>query len=133
MRDAVKYTPDLLPNGDLYQRNYAGIASGFFQTQLLDSMYNVTMLLTVLTSLGINTDSLRIKLQGDDSIIGLLEIIPEVLHSSFMDMFAAESSKRFGAILNTKKSKMGNDLNGLPLLGFTNNHGIPTREREMNY
>lgn len=48
MTNAIKHTPDVLPNGDMYQRQYAEIASAFFQTELLDSMYNYLMLLTVL-------------------------------------------------------------------------------------
>lgn len=130
MRIAIKHTPDLLPNGDMYVRQHAGIASGFFQTQLLDSMYNTIILLTILSSLGFNIYTLKIKVQGDDSIIGLLEPIAEPLHTSFMDLFAKESERRFGAILNVKKSKMSCTLNGLPLLGFTNHHGLPTRSRD---
>jgi len=131
MTDAVKGTPDVLPNGDTYQRTYAGIASGYFETQLLDSMVNTQMLNTVLSSLGINIDKMSVKVQGDDSIIGLVERIPPEMHDSFLDMIAAKAEHYFGAILNTKKSKISNSLDGLPLLGFTNKNGIPTRPRDQ--
>lgn len=129
MANAVKSTPDVLPNGDIYQRQHAGIPSGFFQTQILDSMYNTVMILTVLGSLGYSIDKLSIKVQGDDSLIGLVEYIPEMLHQKFKDDFAVEAQTRFGAILNTKKSQMSNSLQGLPLLGFTNDRGLPTRDK----
>lgn len=32
--------------------------------------------------------------------------------------------------MNTKKSKIGNNLDGLPLLGFTNKAGIPVKPRD---
>nr|UUV42336.1 MAG: putative RNA dependent RNA polymerase [Enontekio alphapartitivirus 1] len=129
MRDAVKHTPDVLPNGDIYVRQHAGIASGYFQTQLLDSMYNNLMLLTVLSRMGINISKIKMKVQGDDSIIGLIELIPEAAHPSFMATFSYYATEYFGAVLNVKKSHMSNQLNGLPLLGFTNIMGIPSRDR----
>ncbi|KAK9878755.1 hypothetical protein WA026_023735 [Henosepilachna vigintioctopunctata] len=127
MREAIKHTPDVLSNGEMYQRQHAGIASGFFQTQLLDSMYNCVILLTTLSSLGFNIKSLALKVQGDDSLIGLKEIIPEPLFPKFLDMFASKAEYYFGAILNTKKSRMDSTLNGLPVLGFTNVNGIPIK------
>lgn len=130
IRGAVKHTVDVLLNGETYRRRFAGIASGYFQTQLLDSMYNTVLLLTTLSALGINIDKLALKVQGDDSIIGLLEQIPEIHQESLLEAFAAEAKRRFGAVLNTTKSKMGNSLNGLPLLGFVNKNGIPTKDRD---
>lgn len=127
MCNAIKHTPDVLPSGDTYQRQHAGIASGFFQTQLLDSMCNTIMLLTTLSKLGFNIDKIKIKVQGDDSIISLTEMIHPASHQSFLDVFALTAQDYFGAVLNTKKSKMDNTLNGLPLLGFTNISGLPTR------
>lgn len=127
MCNAIKHTPDVLPNGDMYQRQHAGIASGFFQTQLLDSAYNCVILLTTLSKLGINITKLRIKVQGDDSIISILEVIPEILQPKFLEMFAITAEDYFGAILNTKKSQISSNLQGLPLLGFTNLSGFPTR------
>lgn len=130
MCNAVKHTPDVLPNGDTYVRQHAGIASGYFQTQLLDSMYNMQILLTILHKMGFNIEKMKIKVQGDDSIIGLTEYIPEQLHANFMTLFAQYAEDYFGAVLNVKKSKMSNTLDGLPLLGFTNRAGIPFKKRD---
>nr|APG78273.1 RdRp [Hubei partiti-like virus 28] len=124
MCDAIKHTPDILPDGNMYQRQHAGIASGFFQTQLLDSMYNTVILLTSLSALGINIENLKIKVQGDDSLIAIPQLIPEPLHSSFLEVLADKADTYFGAVLNTKKSRMSSRLEGLPVLGFTNTFGI---------
>lgn len=130
MTNAIKHTPDVLPNGDTYVRQHAGIASGFLQTQLLDSMYNALMLLTILSKLDFNIDRLHIKVQGDDSILGLLEYIHPLHQQNLLDMIAFEADRYFGATMNTKKSKISSSLEGLPLLGFTNRMGIPFKERD---
>nr|UAW09571.1 MAG: RNA-dependent RNA polymerase [Aspergillus flavus partitivirus 2] len=130
MTNAIKHTPDLLPDGRMYERQHAGIASGFFQTQLLDSIYNAIMIFVSLIKMGINISTTGLKVQGDDSIVSLNEFIPKQVHQSFIDQFANHADRYFGAVLNTKKSKMGNTLNGLPVLGFTNDNGYPTRDKE---
>nr|WVD52803.1 RdRp [Wugcerasp virus 16]WVD52804.1 RdRp [Wugcerasp virus 17] len=126
--NAVKHTPDILPDGRMFERQHAGIASGFFQTQLLDSMYNTVMLLTVLSKLGINIDRIKIKVQGDDSLIAIPNLIPESHFESFISMFASTALTYFGSILNEKKSKMQSHLEGLPVLGFTNHFGSPVKD-----
>lgn len=130
MCNAIKHTPDLLPDGRMYERQHAGIASGFFQTQLIDSLYNALMIFVSLIKQGINIEKVGIKVQGDDSIVCMNEYVPEQVHQSFIDQFASIADRYFGAVLNTKKSKMGNSLNGLPVLGFTNQDGYPTRDKE---
>lgn len=130
MRDALKHTPDVLPNGDTYQRQHSGLASGFLQTQLLGSMYNALMILTTLSDLGIDITKVMIKVQGDDSIVGFSEYIHPSTFNSFTKMFATKAERRFGSELNTKKSRISNTLNGLPLLGYKNDNGYPTRDRE---
>jgi len=51
MTNAVKHTPILAKSGQLYQWQFNGIASGFQQTQLIDSFVNTVYLLTCLSSL----------------------------------------------------------------------------------
>jgi len=106
---------------------HAGIASGFFQTQLLDSIYNMFILLNILARMGINIEKVKMKVQDDDSIIALTELIPPLLHQSFSDYLAQQY---LGAILNIIKSKISNQLNGLSLVGFTNQAGIPVKLRD---
>jgi hypothetical protein len=123
MNQAVKHTPDLLPNGDLYVRQHCGIASGFFQTQILGSMYNSLLLFTILRENGIKVEDIATKVQGDDSIIAINEFVPPSMHQTFLDALAATALKRFDAVPNTKKSRISNTLNGLPVLEYTNRHG----------
>nr|UDL14430.1 MAG: putative RNA-dependent RNA polymerase [Partitiviridae sp.] len=130
MCNAIKHTPDLLPDGRMFERQHAGIASGFLQTQILDSIYNSIMLLTCLSRMGINIDKVALKVQGDDSLGGFLELIPEPVHNSFLDQFALYADQYFGAVLNVKKSRIRSTLDGLPVLGFSNINGYPIRDKE---
>jgi len=129
MNYAVKFTPDALPNGHVFRRTMGGIASGFFQTQILGSIYNMIILLTTLADAGINVNNISIKVQGDDSIIAINEYIPPERHQNFLDQLADIALRRFDAVLNTKKSKINNNLNGLPVLGYTNLHSYPIRSK----
>jgi len=74
---SVKHTPIRLPDGRLVQWQYNGIASGFQQTQLLDSFVNTIMTLTCLSAVGINieSDNFDFLVQGDDSIMVFPELI----------------------------------------------------------
>nr|UTE99549.1 RNA-dependent RNA polymrase [Lichen partiti-like RNA virus sp.] len=130
MTDAIKHTPDKLPNGNLYQRQHAGIASGFLQTQFLDSCYNTIMVLTTLSRMGYDITKIVLKVQGDDSLVGLLTSIPDIVHQSFLDTFAHYAEEYFGAILSTKKSKIHNSLDHVHVLGFKNVNGHPYREEQ---
>nr|BCD56390.1 putative RNA-dependent RNA polymerase [Lichen partiti-like RNA virus sp.] len=130
MCNAIKHTPDKLPNGNMYQRQHAGIASGFLQTQLLDSCYNMVMVLTVLSRMGFDIDKIAIKVQGDDSLVSLLTTIPSIVHQPFLDTFAQYAEEYFGAILHTKKSKVHSSFEDVHVLGFKNRNGHPYRDPE---
>jgi hypothetical protein len=75
MTHSVKHTPILLPDGTVWTWLHTGLASGFQQTQLLDSNVNSIKIITVLFSLGINCWSKHFKarFQGDDSLIRTLQ------------------------------------------------------------
>lgn len=120
--------PIILPDGRMYKRHFAGIPSGLFITQLLDSWYNYTMLATLLSALGFNPRQCIIKVQGDDSIIRLHTLIPEEKHEQFMSHLAELATYYFNAIVNIQKSDMGNTLNDREVLSYRHNHGIPRRD-----
>lgn len=129
MSKAVKFTPVRLPDGSEYKRIHSTIASGLLQTQVLDSWINAIMLLTCLSALGIEISTeLFLKVLGDDSLVGLKELIPEEQFDQFLLDLASEAKQRFGAILNVKKSRISNKLQGLPFLGYTFNFSIPSRD-----
>ncbi|AGY36136.1 RNA-dependent RNA polymerase [Dill cryptic virus 1] len=123
--------PIILPDGRMYRRHFAGIPSGLFITQLLDSWYNYTMLATILSSLGFNPKQCIIKVQGDDSIIRLTVLIPHENHLKFMERLTELATYYFNAIVNVKKSEVANTLNGREVLSYRNHNGFPHRD-EIN-
>jgi hypothetical protein len=130
MTDQVKHSPILLPDGTMYQWTVNGIASGYMQTQILDSWVNIIMILTCLSELGIdiNHKSFFIKVQGDDSICAFRE---RVLRTIGKDRFLLKLSRialsRFNAILSEKKSSISDRLDGVSVLGYFNTQGIAWR------
>jgi hypothetical protein len=127
MTYSVKHTPIRGFSGQLYQWQYNGIASGFQQTQLLDSFVNVIMLLTCLSACGINIDSDNFDLlaQGDDSLTGFPEIIAD--YEQFLDKMSIEAKRRFNATLSVDKTTIGNSLNDVEVLSYRNREGTAYR------
>jgi len=121
--------PTLLPSGRLYRRLHAGVPSGLFTTNFLDSIYNGVMILTLISALGleVNTNTF-IKLMGDDSITSLPVLIPPNQHGDFIRALQAASDYYFGATISIEKSKMSNRPYGSEVLSYTNNNGFPIRD-----
>jgi len=120
--------PIILPDGRMYRRRFAGIPSGLFITQLLDSWYNYTMLATLLSALSFDPNYCIIKVQGDDSIIRMTTLIPEDSHERFMSRLVELAEYYFNATINVKKSKISNQLNGCEVLSYRNHNGFPHRD-----
>nr|ADV15443.1 putative RNA-dependent RNA polymerase [Heterobasidion partitivirus 4] len=120
--------PIVLPDGRMYRRRFAGIPSGLFITQLLDSWYNYTMLATILSALGFDPKSCIIKVQGDDSIIRLYVLIPPHSHEEFLLKMQEIADYYFKSVISTQKSEIGNRLNGREVLSYRNNNGQPYRD-----
>jgi len=120
--------PIVLPNGDMYIRNFAGIPSGLFITQLLDSWYNYTMLATLLIACGFNPRSCIIKVQGDDSVIRLCVVIPPQYHEAFLARLQELADYYFKSVISMEKSEIRNELNGVEVLSYRNHNGLPHRD-----
>lgn len=127
MTDAVKSTPLLLPNGDLIRFQHSGIFSGYLQTQLLDSIYNLVMIYTILFRLGFKEEHIFLKVQGDDSII-LLICCFALVYFWFIDMFSHYAKIYFGAVVSEKKSAVSDTLEDAEVLKYKNRNGIPYRD-----
>jgi len=129
---SIKFTPILLPNGDLYQWNYSGFGSGYQQTQLMDSFANMIMILTCLSALGvdINNPTFWIRVQGDDSLIAFYEYMFRLYGPHFLDKLAESAMFYFNAKLSTKKSEISSRLNGVSVLSYFNSFGLPYRTDE---
>jgi len=131
MTHSIKHTPILGPSGNLYQWKWNGIASGFMQTQLLDSFYNCIVSLTCLSSLGIDIehDRFKIYVQGDDSFICLphVNLGFTFKKEEFLTAYRKESLRRFNSKLSDKKSILTCDLNESTVLSYSCNNGIAKR------
>nr|WAK75567.1 MAG: putative RNA-dependent RNA polymerase [Bipolaris maydis partitivirus 1] len=128
MCDSVLTTPLMLPDGTLIRFQHSGIFSGYFQTQLLDSLYNLVMLFTILSKMGFNLDNVYAKVQGDDSIICIVCSFLMVSHW-FISMLRHYASYYFGAVVNDKKTEVSDTLEHIEVLRYRNRGGIPYRER----
>lgn len=127
MTDAITSTPLMLPDGTLIQFLHSGIYSGYFQTQLLDSIYNLVMIFTILSRLGFDLDKVIIKVQGDDSIFMLLCCFI-LIANWFLTMFKHYALYYFGAVLSDKKSEIRDSLERAEVLKYRNHNGIPYRD-----
>jgi len=118
----------VLPDGRMYVRHFAGIPSGLYITQLLDSWYNYTMIATILHRMGFNPKSCIIKVQGDDSIVRLNVLIPPSAHEDFLLCFQELSDYYFKSVISVTKSEIRNQLNGCEVLSYRHHNGIPFRD-----
>jgi hypothetical protein len=126
--ECIFKSPIVLPNGEMYIRNFAGIPSGLFITQLLDSWYNYTMLASLLSMLDIDPETTIIKVQGDDSIIRLGTLIPPAQHDHFLDRVSELAKLHFNADISREKSELHASLQRCEVLSYRNNRGIPMRD-----
>lgn len=126
---SVKYTPIALPDGRLFQWLENGIASGFQETQLLDSWVNGIMLLTCLSQAGVNIEHKKFffKLQGDDSIFAFCEDYFRFYGKRFLKILSDIAMTRFNAKLSVDKSDLHDRLDDVYVLGFYNKQGIAYR------
>ena len=127
MADATLTTPLILPDGQVLQFMHSGIFSGYFQTQILDSLYNSVMIFTILSKIGFDIEKVAIKVQGDDSII-LLPYAYPVLKDSFLPFFSAYAQHYFGSSVNIKKSEILPSLEGAEVLKYRNHGTMPKRD-----
>jgi hypothetical protein len=129
MTNAIKHTPILGPSGTIYQWQFNAIASGFQQTQLLDSFVNAVYLLTCLSAQGINIESedFAIYVQGDDSLSVFPELTMKMDKSDFLSELAHEAKTRFNAILSVDKTTGGDTLSDVEVLSYKNRNGISYR------
>jgi hypothetical protein len=124
---SIKHTPIKAESGNMYQWKWNGIASGFQQTQLLDSFVNAIYLLTSLSALGINieSESFRLLVQGDDSVTSFPELIPD--EKNFLARLSTEAKRRFNADLSTDKTSIGSNPSDIEVLSYRNRSGLAYR------
>jgi hypothetical protein len=126
--ECLYYSAIVLPNGAMYKRRFAGIPSGLFITQLLDSWYNYTMIATLLSALGMDPRTCIIKVQGDDSIIRLASLIPPSQHELFLTRLQELADFYFKSVISVSKSEVRNTLNNCEVLSYRHFNGMPYRD-----
>jgi len=127
MCHSIKHTPIKAESGNMYQWRFNGIASGFQQTQLLDSFVNAIYLLTCLSACGINIEGEHFQalFQGDDSISSFPELIPD--KKAFIESLSAEAKRRFNADLSPDKTTAGKTTDDVEVLSYGNRSGLAFR------
>jgi len=127
MTNTILDIPLLLPDGTLYQFQHSGIFSGYFQTQILDSLYNMVMIFTILSKMGFDLNKVVLKVQGDDSIFMLLCCFILIAHS-FVSTFQFYATYYFGSIVSVDKTEIRNSLDDAEVLRYRNRGGMPYRD-----
>lgn len=128
-RNAVKFAPIRLPDGSEYKRLHSNLPSGVFETQVLGSMINFIIIVTVLSEMGIELDEeTLILILGDDSFVVLKRIIPKSQYDEFLRRFAEIALRRFNAVLSIKKTSMHPSLEGSNFLGYEFRNAVPHRD-----
>nr|QLC36808.1 RNA-dependent RNA polymerase [Sarcosphaera coronaria partitivirus] len=126
----VKHYPIALPDGRLFQWTRNGVASGFQETQLLDSWINGIMLLTTLSEAGIDISHKHffLKLQGDDSLAAFSESSYRIYgREKFLSLLARIALRRFNAKLSADKSNLHDRIDDVYVLGYYNKGGLAYR------
>nr|BBB86780.1 RNA-dependent RNA polymerase [Rosellinia necatrix partitivirus 10] len=127
MCHSIKHTPIVAESGNIYRWRFNAIASGFQQTQLLDTAVNCIMKFTCLSACGINIESkdFQALFQGDDSI----SVFPErVDFQRFLPLMRDEAERRFNATLSVDKTTCGEWLDGIEVLSYQYRGGFAYRD-----
>jgi hypothetical protein len=131
MTNSIMKSPIRGPDGDRFQRNFAGMPSGIFNTNYLDCWGNAIIMLSCLSSIGFNISDRRlvdIKVMGDDSFIKI-GTDPETLAAiNFLPRLEAEAARRYNFVLNIAKSSITSTPEGGAFLGYSPRGGFQKRD-----
>jgi len=132
MTYSIKHMPITAQSGRSYQWLFNGIASGYQQTQLLDSFVNGIYLLTCLSACGVDIESksFLLFLQGDDSLC-VTDANVYADKDWFLNQMSHEAKTRFNATLKPEKTSIGPDLSKIEVLSYANRFGIAYRSTDQ--
>lgn len=126
MTHMIKHGPIRTPDGARYKREFAGVPSGLFATNLLDSWANAIVLCTILFSLNFNEEDISfLKVMGDDSFLHLKIPYWNFQYQQLAEAIEYEARRRFNFIINKKKSIISDRMEGTTFLGFTSRGLMP--------
>nr|WNH24515.1 RNA-dependent RNA polymerase [Heterobasidion partitivirus 7] len=117
------------PDGYGFIRLLAGVPSGIFMTQILDSFVNLFLFIDGLLEFGFSLDEIRLIrlfIQGDDNIAFFIGDFERIF--AFYEWFPAYALKRWHMIISVDKSSITRLRKKIEVLGYTNNNGMPSRD-----
>nr|UCW41654.1 RNA dependent RNA polymerase [Turkana Partiti-like virus 1] len=111
-----------------YQRTCAGVPSGLFNTQYLDSVGNITLLIDALIEFGLTDteiDDIKLFIMGDDNTgfthMNIFEL------DKFVNFFGRYSKRRWNMDISLDKCKVTEDRSLIEVLGYSCNFGYAKR------
>nr|BAT24482.1 defective RNA dependent RNA polymerase [Rosellinia necatrix partitivirus 6] len=116
-------------DGYAYRRMYAGVPSGLFNTQFLDSFANLYILIDGMIEFGFTDeeiDSFLLFVLGDDNS-GMTNLSLARLHE-FIQFLEAYALTRYHMVLSHTKSVITALRNKIESLGYQCNFGLPKRD-----
>jgi len=119
------------PDGYGYVRLLAGVPSGIFMTQILDSFCNVFLFVDGLIEFGFTPDeirTIRLFIQGDDNVAFFKLDFERVF--AFYEWFPQYALARWNMIVSVDKSSITRLRSRIEVLGYRNANGMPYRNRE---
>lgn len=118
----------LSPDGYAYRRTYAGVPSGLFNTQYLDSFGNLYLIIDGLIEFGCTDEEIQdilLFIMGDDNSgftnWALIRL------EKFITFFEAYALQRYNMKLSKTKSVITNQRDNIETLGYQCNFGLPVR------
>lgn len=115
-------------DGFAYRRTTAGVPSGLFNTQYLDSFSNLFIIIDAFIEFGLSDDEIDeilLFVMGDDNS-GMTNWSLERLHS-FATFFEEYALHRYNMVLSTKKSVLTELRSKIEMLSYTCNYGMAKR------
>ncbi|UKY81259.1 RNA-dependent RNA polymerase [Steinernema ceratophorum partiti-like virus 1] len=111
-----------------YKRQFAGVPSGMFLTQFIDSYGNLYLIIDALIAFGCSDDeirTIRLFIMGDDNS-GFTHW-PITKLAQFVDFFESYALKRWNMKLSASKSKISILRTEIETLSYRNQFGLPRR------
>jgi hypothetical protein len=111
-----------------YRRSCAGVPSGLYNTQYLDSFGNLFLIVDGLIEFGCSDttiDNILLFVMGDDNSAMTTWTVQEL--SRFLDFFEEYALSRYNMVLSKTKSIITSIRGKIEMLGYQCNYGIPLR------
>nr|QGA67324.1 RNA-dependent RNA polymerase [Rhizoctonia solani partitivirus 7] len=119
----------ITPDGYGFVRLLAGVPSGIFMTQILDSFVNLFLFIDSLLEFGFTPDEIkcfRLFIQGDDNLVFYLGNLERIFE--FYEWYPTYVNERWHMDVSIEKSWITRLRSKIEVLGYTNLNGMPRRD-----